>query len=476
MFVFANCATTEPSPDDKKAGPVDDGTAMLADMRALRARVRHGEGPKVHAELKTALEQRPSDRKLILLKNVADASMAASSEEAWRAFKQDSSDHPNDIWPVLGMAFIYTDWKMFPQAQQTLEQADKLKPNYLPVELYRAQLALKKGDDAAAKAAFQGLLARVDLPEAHSGIGQLALKANDLETAKRELTLAVKGDPGDLDGQRALGKLLLAQKDTAGATAALHEVAAMDPNDGEARFSLAKLEESQGQFADAAKDLVAAGQLRGVDLELAQHAVAVAEKLNDDKAMNTALEQLARVDKNNAQPLIKLAALARARKDTTSEESYDQAALERDPNQSEARLDLARMYRDQGKKREAIEAYKALLSAPNAPAEAQAELQPLTEDLKLSTTPISGDVNKINARFGVDLTKFYKERLKTNPKLTGKLRLGVDVNEKGQVLSVNIVEDTLKDELLALHAYFTMKQVEFPKAKRNPVFEYELKP
>ncbi|GAC1363420.1 MAG: hypothetical protein NVSMB32_04990 [Actinomycetota bacterium] len=46
---------------------------------------------------------------------------------------------------------------------------------------------------------------------------------------------------------------------------------AMDPRDGEDRFQLARIEEAQGDFAGAAKDYRKAGELKGIDLEIAQH-------------------------------------------------------------------------------------------------------------------------------------------------------------------------------------------------------------
>src|SRR5438046_98730 len=118
------------------------------------------------------------------------------SDESWKQFKSQSVKNPSDPWPHLEMGAIYTEWKMFPQAQEELDKAAALKPGFLATELGRAQLLAAKGDDAGAKAAYQALLAKADLPEAHAGLGVLASKAGDAETARRELAAAVKGDPG----------------------------------------------------------------------------------------------------------------------------------------------------------------------------------------------------------------------------------------------------------------------------------------
>jgi hypothetical protein len=48
------------------------------------------------------------------------------------------------------------------------------------------------------------------------------------------------------------------------------------------------------------------------------------------------------------------------------------------------------------------------------------------------------------------------------------------VTAEGVVESAEIVEDTLGDPQLAGHAVFALKDAEFEKKRREPVFEFDL--
>lgn len=466
---FAGCATA-PAPE-QAAAPVDDGRSLLAQLRADRTRAARGESPAVSAELSQKLQVSPRDAQLRFL----SAAVGMPSEGAWEQFKRQSTDFPQDALPQLGMAMIYTQWKMFPQANQALQQAEALKPGYLPIGLAKAQL-LQAQKDPGAKAAFEALVKAADLPEAHAGLGELALDAGDVAGAKAELALAAKGDPGDLGVHRALGKLALEQHDAPAALGAFKQIVALAPQDTDALLQLAKLEESTGDVAGAQRDFMKAADARGIDLDTAQHLAVLARKTNDPKQIRTAYETLARVDKDHAAPELDLGDFLRAQKDEKGAEAAYKAALEREPKNLTAALSLARLYAQAGRTREAIEAYQALQAMPGAPAEAKSELDPLLQPLELPDKPIAGDVNRINDRFSADLQRFFKKRLKQKPHLQGKLRLAVAVDANGKVESVGLQPEGISDELLELHAYFVMKQARFPKAKRSPVFEVELRP
>lgn len=468
-LLLAGCATTpEPVP---AANDVENGLQLYGELRTLRARARRGEAPAVHAELAQKLAEHPGDRQLQFL----DAAVSIPGDASWQALKKLSADDARDPWPFVGMGLTYTAWKMYPQAQESFARAEAIRPGFLPTAISRAQLLLR-AHDPGAKAAFEALKARADVPEVHAGLGEVALAAGDVATARAELDLANKGDPTDAEVQAARVQLALQAHDLPGAIEADRNLAALQPGDGAVRLELGKLEEQQGDLDAAAKDLARAGELRGVDLETAQHLVAVAKARHDEKLLAGALEQLSRVDKTNPAPELELAELRAQQKDFAGAEAHDKAALERDPKNLRAQLLLARAYRDGGKSREAIEAYRALTERPEAPAEAKDELAPLLANLKLSEKPLAGDVNKINLRFSLDLESFYKKRLKEKPRLKGTLRLAVDVDASGKVNAVGLTQQGLDDALLLDHAYFTMKGAQFPKAKRSPVFEVELKP
>jgi tetratricopeptide (TPR) repeat protein len=463
------CTTAAPAP----TAAADDGTTRLAELRQFRKRVLHGEGAKLKKQLTDQLATSPDDYQTRFMLAVADV----PSEASWQAFKRLNFDRPKDPWPLLYMGRIYTTWKMLPQAKELLDRAEEAQPGFFPVGLGRAELLLAQGDDAGAKALYAKLATQADVPELHEALGLIALKAADSGAALAELELAAKADAAGLDAQRGLARLRKAKGDLPGTATALTEVVMMQPIDGAARFELAQTEELLGQERAAYQDYGKAAEIRGVTLEIAQHQAALAAKLNDPALVDPSLEQLAKLDAHNPEPLLTLAQRRLVAKDPKGAEARFREALERDPDSAQAQLGLARLQRDGGHRIEAIEAYRALLQRQNAPEAARTELEPLVDGLGLGGARIGGkDVNAIYASFSADLQKFYRERLKAKPQLQGKLRIAVSVDATGRVASVDMVEDTVQDEPLRLHAYFTMKGADFPKAKRSPTFEFDLKP
>ena len=61
-------------------------------------------------------------------------------------------------------------------------------------------------------------------------------------------------------------------------------------------------------------------------------------------------------------------------------------------------------------------------------------------------------------------------------RLGGTIKVRVHVNDKGVVEGADVIKDSVGDPWLVGHAYFALKDAVFPKQKRDPVFEFELRP
>jgi outer membrane biosynthesis protein TonB len=67
-------------------------------------------------------------------------------------------------------------------------------------------------------------------------------------------------------------------------------------------------------------------------------------------------------------------------------------------------------------------------------------------------------------------------RRRANPKLAGTIKVRVKVSADGVVELAEVMEDSVGDPPLAGHAVFALKDAEFEKKRREPVFEFELGP
>ena len=152
-------------------------------------------------------------------------------------------------------------------------------------------------------------------------------------------------------------------------------------------------------------------------------------------------------------------------------------AATRAPRRADILVRRARWLMKQERQREALEVYRAALAAPASPvAEAAAEADALVQRFHLPATPAKGAEDKIYSKVSLGLVALYTERLKEKPDLSGVLKVRVQVDEEGHATQVTIVQDSLKDELVAGHAYFAFKDAQYLPARAEPVFTYVFRP
>lgn len=93
----------------------------------------------------------------------------------------------------------------------------------------------------------------------------------------------------------------------------------------------------------------------------------------------------------------------------------------------------------------------------------------------LPPAPAKGSLDQIYKKVSTSLNALYAARVKENPDLGGTLKIKVQVGDDGKVAAVDLMEDSVNDPLIAGHAYFALKDAQFPAKRREPTFEFELK-
>ncbi|MFP2913386.1 hypothetical protein ACLESD_52000, partial [Pyxidicoccus sp. 3LFB2] len=94
----------------------------------------------------------------------------------------------------------------------------------------------------------------------------------------------------------------------------------------------------------------------------------------------------------------------------------------------------------------------------------------------LPATPARGTGEQIYNRVSLGLVALYMERLKEVPELKGNLKVRIEVDEAGRATQVAVVYDSLKDALIAGHAYFAFLDAQYPPGRDTPVFQYVFRP
>ncbi len=443
---------------------------MHQQLRSIESAIFRGQVDAVRIRYQEQARNRPGDVQLRIF--LAWCSMP--SDEAWNALKAISALHPENPWVHLGMGRIYTLWKMRDQAKAELDAALKHHPRFYPAMVALGDLARAAGKSDEAESHYRAALAVHDDAEAHAGLGLTLLAKGDKDEAKAELVEAVERWPDQPAALSALASLHREAKDAKAAADALEKLLALTPKDRDARKALAELRFDSGDLDQAAAEYERFLRLAGPDAPVLKRLAGIYQKLSRGDDEERVLEQLSALEKESPEHALRMAELARARGKLEDAEAQLLEAAERAPSRADVHLKLARLRVERGMLREAAESYLAARAAGDA--EARKEGDELLQKFKLPKKPAKGSVDRIYAVVSSSLNAFYSERLKEKPSLGGVLKLRVRVAPDGKVAGVDALEDSVGDPLIAAHVYFALKDAEYPKKKREPVFEFELRP
>ncbi len=450
-----------------------DGEVMEMLRKIETARLRGSLG-KLRIQLEAEALERPSDVMLPVYK----AWLSFPADTCWNALKVSSALHPENPWPYVGMGIIYVRWGMLEEAQGPISTALQKDPRFAPALWADALRLQAKGMLAEAEARLREALALRDDPWIRADLGLLLAKQKGRESdARRELARAVEAWPEQPEALQVLARLAREANDLRAAAETGEKLISFRAHDREAHRLQSGLWQDAVEKRKAVQSLERYVALGGAEpTELSRLARLCAE-LGDVAAEEKALTRLAAAAQNDPEPLLRLAELAEAKGDPAAAESHLIQASARAPQRSDILVRRARLLLKQERLRDALEAYRAALAAPENPvAEAAAEAEALVQRFRLPDTPAKGPEDKIYSRVSLGLVALYMERLKEKPDLKGVLKVRVQVDESGHATQVTVVHDTLKDDLIAGHAWFAFKDAQYLPVRAEPVFTYVFRP
>lgn len=454
---------------------------VLAELFSIMSAHQRGNTGELRLKYTELSRQRPGDP----LPRVYVAYCDLPSDEAWNLLKGVATIHPDNPWVRLGMAQVYASWKMRDQAKAELDAALKT-PGFYPAVTQQADLALAQGDAKQAEALYRKSLSMGEDARAHAGLGQLLLQQGNKPDGLTELRRAVELWPDQLSALKALvqndieslGMTQVAPGPGAYKAVAdrAAKIADLAPKDRDARRTVAELRFKDGDKPAAALEYERLLRLGDVDQVVLERLAQLHRDLGDGEAEERALQQLAALDKQNPQPNVRLAELMLARGAKEAAEGQLLEAVDRAPTLAQAHLLLARLRAQHERFYEAVESYRAGAQGAGEGVEAaKKEGAELEQKLKLPAKKPKGSVDAIYGAVASSLNSFFAERRREKPALAGELKMRVRVAADGVVKGVDVVSDTVQDPLLVAHVYFALKDATYPKQKREPVFEFELK-
>ncbi|MBX5480439.1 MAG: tetratricopeptide repeat protein [Myxococcaceae bacterium] len=441
-------------------------------VREIESAVIRGQADTLRLELEQKARNRPGD----VLLRIYIAWCAMPSDETWNALKGVTAIYPDQPWARFGMGRVYGKWKMKDRALAEFDRVLKADPRFYPALVGKGDVMREAGDLDTATALYQKALQIQDDPEAHAGLGLTLLKKGDTAAAKQELTRAIALWPDQPKVLTELVALARKEQDAAAASKWARALAELQPRDPQAHRLVADLALEAGDKAQAAAEYERAIRLGAVDTATWKKLAAIYQELGRADDEQRALEQLSSLERQVADHPLRLSELYEAKGQLEQAESQLLEAISRAPTRADLHARLAKLRMKAGNPREALEAYRAALAAPDHPVEGlQAEAKALADRFKLPAKPVKGSIDAIYGRISASLNALYLETVKKKPGLEGVVKIRVRVGDDGVVQGAEVIDDTLGDPWLVGHAYFALKDAVFPKKKREPIFEFELK-
>jgi tetratricopeptide (TPR) repeat protein len=348
--------------------------------------------------IKPALEQHPDDSELLTLRaavRVQQKDLEGALADAERAVKLD----PKNEDAIATLAGIYSSNREPDKTRALLEQSVKLIPGTVDLRLALAQLYASQNDNADAERMLLDLVQLRPDEKAHRiRLAQFYAHQNQVDAAERALRDGIKAMPQERELKLALIDFLGSRRGQDVAEKELQAMVAADPKDFEMKFALAKFyrdtkrpelaEKIYQQVIDAEKldapGLAARDRL--AELRAERNDVAGAEALisevlakspRDDDALllrgnialakqdsKAAIADLRAVlrDQPNATGVMRSLALAHlANGEPALAEETMRRAVEANPKDASARLDLAKLLAQLGKPEQSLPILKELV-------------------------------------------------------------------------------------------------------------------
>ncbi|MBZ4420575.1 hypothetical protein [Myxococcus sp. RHSTA-1-4] len=451
--------------------PPSEVMGMLRQLETARAQ---GKTRALEADLEEQVRTRPNDA----MPRVYLAWLQFPADACWNELKAVSTLYPENPWPHVGMGLVYLRWKLPVEARPMFAAALREAPGFAPALWGEGLLLQAEGRTAEAEARFREALAGLDAPQIRTSLGLLLAKLPGREAeARAELTRSVEAWPEQPEALRTLAQLARVSNDVRAAAVAGDKLVALKPRDKEAHRLQADLWLAASEKEKAAQSLeryVALGGAEPAPLGLLARLYAELGRAADE---TKALLRLLEADPKDAEPAIRLAELAEAGGDGAAAEGFFLKASERAPGRADIHVRRARLFMKRELFQEALAAYRAALAAPERRVpEAEAEAAALVRLFRLPSTPAKGTQDTIYSRVSLGLVALYMERLKQQPDLKGNLKVRVKVDENGRATQVDTLYDSLKDPLIAGHAYFAFLDAQYPPGRDEPVFQYVFRP
>jgi predicted Zn-dependent protease len=293
-------------------------------------------------------------------------------------------------------------------------------------------------------------------PQALMGRARTARRAGDAAGAQAACAAALDASPGYFPALAMLAESSAEAGDKEGAARWYAQAVEASPRDRPLRVTLAKLLTEKGDAAGARDQWKAILGLKVEPEALASYAAA-ARAAGDQKAEESAIEQLSKVDPGAAE-WKRVAEIRMASGDLAGAEAALRRTLARDPKDPAANVSMGMIQEGKGELEAAVASYRAGGEAGRAAR--------LALEQKLNIEPLSRpNIAALQKAAGALIEKTYKARVAEWPNLAGALKIRVTTDAKGVATLVEVLEDSVADPAVRACAYWNLRDATYTQNK-----------
>lgn len=294
-------------------------------------------------QLKNALQQEPNNSEARFLIGVLyneTGDILSAEKELNRSLELGMDT--NKVMPILGESLLKIG-KFQQLLDKTSEPSELNQSSSILLLRGNAQLALGMNEEA--KELFEQILKKEpDSPQALIGLARYSLSQNDIDTAMRFATQAVRKNSTDTDAWFFLGNLLRAQNKTEQALSAYDNVIKLDPENTAAHIHSATIKMNNRDF-EAAKLSLDAAKTISPDALIVIYTQALFEFNQENNAEALAyIQQILSVAPGHMPSVLLAGSIQYALGSLIQAEQYLEQYLKTDSNNLHARKLLATIF------------------------------------------------------------------------------------------------------------------------------------
>jgi putative PEP-CTERM system TPR-repeat lipoprotein len=324
--------------------------------------IREGNVDAARTVIDDATQEGEAPNSVFLARAARTSQQAGVADLATEYFdKAEEGAQPKNLQELVDLSRVYVASGEFERAIRTLESAtfdDAQSPDEQFKSYLLALIRLRQGDTAGAATAAERLAQEMPSSAwAQSFRATVAMLGRDFETARAAFEKSLALEPDNVEGLLGLARLAFLEKDQDGAADNLKRVLAKDPRNPLATFSLAQIETSRGNFAEASA-LLARAPESSVRSRL-EGDVFAAQQRFDEAA--TAYSHSYELEANPDTALKAFAAATRARRPQPQKEMLAWSAA--NPKDARMNFALGSAAMSTGDQSEALRRFEAVLEA-----------------------------------------------------------------------------------------------------------------